>query len=590
MKLTHRQATVPSSMHDCTLAAAMKAFHFVSLISILTIACQASAQPAPIPDVPATARRAPEHPAPTCSDWPERPNILWLVIEDCSPLTGAYGNPLANTPTYDKLAEDGLLFEAAFSPSGVCSPSRNAIFTGCWPTSIGGMHHSVNAGKANSKDPEFDHVPPPYEAIPPADVHLLPEYLRAAGYYCVNHGKHGYQINPPETAWDPKPKDRAPWRGRPGHGTPDAPPFFVVFNDLQTHESRLPGKRAQPKQVDRSAIDVPPYLPDTPVQRDCLAQQMDNLAVSDIRAAEILADLEEDGLSENTIVFFFGDHGSATPRGKRWLLDTGTRVPLIIRFPDGWMAGKRTDQLVSFVDFAPTLLSLVGIDVPESMQGKPFLGSQQAEPKTHLFHARDRTDRLPERIRSIRTADFRYVKHYMLDLPRCPPNPYGLGVKANAEIKELAEAGKLTAPEQWQMRSMTKPNEEELYDLRNDPHEVVNLVDDPAYANVLVEMRGLLENHQKTHGDLGLMEEWEYFRQIWPEGQKPVTAAPEAARAGDSALTIICPTEGASLGWQYAGEKTWRVYTGPFKPDTDKRINLYAHSLGYRPSHGYLEP
>ena len=195
-----------------------------------------------------------------------------------------------------------------------------------------------------------------------------------------------------------------------------------------------------------------------------------------------------------------------------------------------------------------------------------------------------------ERIRSIRTAHFRYVKHFMPVLPRFARNDYARGVAANTEIEQLVDAGKLTAPEQWQLWAMTKPHAEELYDLRNDPHEIVNLATDPAYADVLGEMRELLKAHQDAHGDLGMMDEWAYVRQIWPNGKQPVTAAPEVTCAADGTLMLRCPTEGASLGWRYDGETTWRVYTHPFQPEAGKRIQLQAHRPGYTSSTGAYHP
>ena len=315
------------------------------------------------------------HPVPQRADWPKRPNILWITIEDCSPLTGAYGNAWAKTPALDQLAQEGLLFEQAFAPTGVCSSSRHALITGCWATSTGAMHHRAPWRNApTAKDGTSTPLPPGYEAIPPAGVHLFPEILRAHGYFCTNNKKQDYQLTPPVTTWD-RSDAQAHWRQRPHHGTDQAPPFFAVFNSTQTHEKHL-FAQSTPKLTDRRAIPVPPYLPDTPAQRECLARQMDNLAAADIWVESILEQLEEDGLADNTVVFFFSDHGSATPRGKRWVLDSGTRVPLIVRFPDGWMAGQRTDQLVSFVDFAPTLLSLAGLAIPDAMQGKTVLRCQ----------------------------------------------------------------------------------------------------------------------------------------------------------------------------------------------------------------------
>ena len=271
-----------------------------------------------------------------------RLNILWLTCEDLSPRLGCYGDDTVATPNIDRLAREGVRYTKAFATTGVCGPSRHALITGMYPTSTYALHmrnHARTSALGEIGDPatrEFAETRPLYEAVPPPEVHCLTELLRQAGYFCSNNSKQDYQFRAPVTAWDESSK-RAHWRRRES-----GQPFFAVLNATMTHESGIFGEGRSPRRVDPALVPLPPYYPDIPAVRTDLAKHYDNIAALGHWVGDRLAQLEEDGLLGSTIVFFFSDHGDGLPRGKRWIYDSGTRVPLIVRFPDGRGAGTPT--------------------------------------------------------------------------------------------------------------------------------------------------------------------------------------------------------------------------------------------------------
>jgi arylsulfatase A-like enzyme len=286
------------------------------------------------------------------------PNVLWISCEDTSPDQECYGDKYARTPNIDKLASEGCRYTNAFVPYPVCAPTRSSVITGMYPSTIGTMH--MRTGLKG------------YEAVPPPYVKCFTEYLRAGGYFCTNYRKTDYQFKSPFTAWD---------QGRDWRDRPDGVPFFSVINLNVSHESRNWPQKNEKLLHDPTKAPVPPYYPDTPVVRKNIARYYDNVTKMDGQVGEILGRLESDGLSDNTIVFFWGDHGRGLPRCKRWCYDSGIHVPLIVRRPGSIEPGTACDDLISLVDLGPTVLSLAGIEVPSYMQGRPFLGRQKARPR-----------------------------------------------------------------------------------------------------------------------------------------------------------------------------------------------------------------
>lgn len=504
----------------------------------------------------------------------ERPNILWISCEDTSPDLGCYGDPYAITPNLDKLAGESALYTNAFTVAGVCAPSRSGIITGMYPTSIG-THHMRCKG-----------VPPPY-------VKCFTEYLRAAGYYCTNNVKTDYQFDAPVTAWDESSR-QAHWRNRV-----EGQPFFSVFNITVTHESQIRAKDERffantkaltPEQRhDPARANLPPYYPDTPVTRKDWARYYDIVTAMDIRVAERLKELEEDGLADNTIVFFWADHGRGLPRGKRWIYDSGIHVPLIIRAPGKVDPGRARDDLVSFIDLGPTLLSIAGVEIPSYMQGQAFLGDQAARPREYIFAARDRMDETYDIIRCVRDKRYKYIRNFEPEKPYAQHIAYMDQMPTIQEWRRLAAEGKLEGPQKLFFQP-TKPPEE-LYDITTDPHEVNNLADSPPHQQALGRMRKALERWMEETGDLGLIPEPELWEQRRPGGKWAVTDAPSISPnggtfAGRATVRITCPTEGASLAYTTdTGEKPhWLLYSKEVTLGHSATLRTKGCRLGYRDS------
>ncbi|RMG75345.1 MAG: DUF229 domain-containing protein, partial [Bacteroidetes bacterium] len=415
---------------------------------------------------------------------PFRPHILWITTEDMSPRLACYGDSIAHTPNLDRLAAQGVRYTHAFSVSGVCAPSRAALITGMYPTTIGAQHMRTmkrTAALADITDPELLAIPT-YEAVPPPEVRCFPELLRAAGYYCTNNAKEDYQFTRPITAWDES-SNQAHWRNRNS-----GQPFFAVFNIGITHESQVWARADEPWLIDTSAVEVPPYYPNTPIVRRDLARHYNNIQLMDGRVGEILAELEAEGLLDSTIIFFFGDHGDGLPRAKRWCYDSGLRVPLLIRWPKALGGGSVDSSLVSFVDFAPSVLSIAGVPVPGWMQGQAFLGPQRADtPRAYIYAARDRMDPAIDNVRAVRDQRYKYLRNYMPERPYVQFLPYRDRMGLMQELLRLDAAGELEGPQRLWFRQ-TKPREE-LFDCLADPHEIHDLAGDPRYAAKLAELR-----------------------------------------------------------------------------------------------------
>jgi arylsulfatase A-like enzyme len=442
------------------------------------------------------------------------------------------------------------------------------------------------------KDPatlEFATTRPLYEAVPPSEVRCFTEYLRLAGYYCSNNVKEDYQFKAPVTTWDES-SNKAHWRNRkPGQ------PFFSVFNFTVTHESGVFGNGRSPKVVNPEDITLPPYYPDTPVIRADAAKHYDNIAVLDKQVGALLSQLKEDNLMEKSIIFFFSDHGDGLPRSKRWVYDSGTRIPLIVRFPDGKHAGVINERLVSFVDFGPTVLSLAEVKVPGYVHGLPFLGGQTADPRKYVYFHRDRNGENRETIRAIRDKRFRYVRNYKPDEPYIKSLAYRDRQKIMQELNRLIEEGAL-AEKQWQFSAQRKPIEE-FYDTYSDPFEIRNLASNPEYYERISEMRAALDAWIAECNDpLDMPEDKLVRTRVYPpDGQQPTTAKPsiklKPAGGGKSAITITCTTEGASIGFRIRITKRsadarlpWTIYNGPLLVDEKCTIEAIAHRIGFKPS------
>jgi arylsulfatase A-like enzyme len=523
------------------------------------------------------------------------PNIVWISNEDMSPHLGSYGDALARTPNLDRLAKESVRFTRAFTTAPVCAPSRAAIITGMYQNAIGAQHMRTTENTV----PE---LPGPYQAVPPFYVKAFPEYLRAAGYYTSNRSKTDYQFGEPFTIWDDLGQN-AHWRNR----TDKTQPFFSVFNLVVTHESQIfpssPARKGKPLVTDLEKIQVPPYYPDTLLVRQELARMYDNVADMDTQVGEILRQLEQDGLADSTIVFYWSDHGDGVPRAKRSLYDSGLRVPLMIRWPKGLGStlapGSVRDDLVSFIDLAPTVLALAGVEVPAHMQGRVLVGPKAAPAPSFVFAARDRMDIEYDMMRSARDARFLYIRNFQPDLPYAGHIVYRTQSDIMQEWLRLQAEGKLTGPAALWMR--THRPAEELYDTVADPHQIHDLASQPGHQATLERMRRAVNEWMTRIDDQGLVNEPEMIQRMWPGGIQPETAQPyivarrtsakptrgeTLALAGPTELDIYVPTQGASIGYtmETGQNPKWKLYTGPIRVDDSVTIRAKAIRYGYKES------
>ena len=423
---------------------------------------------------------------------PAKPNILWITSEDNGPEYGAYGDRYATTPNIDKLAARGFRYRTVWSNGPVCGASRSTLITGVYPESNGGEHMRSMVAL-----PEF--------------MKLYPQLLREAGYYTTNNSKTDYNFPERGTVWDESSRTAHWSHRRPGQ------PFFAIFNIMQSHESAV-RRRPHTFVHDIEKVPVPPYMPDVLETRQDWAQYYDQLAVMDGILGERLAELDAAGLAEDTIVMHYGDHGASLPRSKRIPYNSGLQVGLVVYVPpkfrhllpaDVTRPGSESTRPVSFVDFAPTLLSLAGVKPPEWMQGKAFLGSYITSPRQFVFGFRGRMDERYDLMRSVRDDRYVYVRNYMPHRPYGQHVDYMFGMPMVPVWKRLYDEGRLKPPQTYFWEP--KPSEE-LYDLQSDKWEVHNLAASPAHRAVLDRLRQALDAHEREVRDVGFMPEYALHR------------------------------------------------------------------------------
>ena len=408
------------------------------------------------------------------------------------------------------------------------------------------------------------------------------QYFREAGYYTSNNAKEDYQFRKPITAWDDS-SPEAHWRNRAS-----GQPFFSIFNIGITHESQVWRQRDNPLLLANDAkVPIPPYLPETDIAVRDIRRVYSNIIAMDREIGKLLSQLEEDDLVDDTVIFFYSDHGGPLPRQKRSLYDSGIRVPLIIRFPDKWRAGEVEDQLVSFVDFKSTTLSLAGIKPPAYSDGRAFLGDFIETPARKYIHAAaDRFDNEYDTIRAVRDSRYKYLRNYNLDKAYYLPLPYREQMPIMRELLQLNEQGKLNRFQAQWFREQ-KPLEE-LFDTDIDPYELKNLAQDPAYSNKLKELSEELDSWLLEIDDLGFTPENELIEHFWPGGIQPVTEVPSMSVI-DGEIHISSATPGANIAFQVIGldqasGSRWQVYLNPVKIIPSRRVIAIAHRIGYAPS------
>ncbi len=417
------------------------------------------------------------------------PNILWLTSEDHSPTMGCYGDKFATTPNVDALAARGLRYRFAWSCAPVCAPARTTLISGLYPPSTGAEHMR--------------------SMVPlPTGFKMYPQFLREAGYYCSNNSKEDYNLAKPGQVWDES-SGKAHYKNRAA-----GQPFFAIFNSTKSHESQI---RTRPHTAvhDPAKVRVPAYHPDTPEVRQDWAQYYDQVSAVDADAGRHLKELADAGLADDTIVFYYADHGSGMPRSKRWPCNSGLRVPVVVHFPAKWKhlappeykAGGVSDRLISFVDFAPTVLSLAGIEPPKWMQGHAFAGKFTAPMQPFIYGFRGRMDERIDCVRSVSDGRYVYLRNFMPHLSQAQHVDYQFATPTTRVWSDLYKSGKATEAQSIFWRTPKAP--EELYDLTTDPDEVQNLAASAQHQEVLAKFRKAQSDLAAKIRDVGFLPEGE---------------------------------------------------------------------------------
>ena len=435
----------------------------------------------------------------------DQPNFVWFTSEDNSVhFSRLYNEDGIAMPTIEKLASHGLIFEHAFSNAPVCSVARTTLLTGAYAPRIGAQYHRRS------------------KMVPvPDGGKMYPWYLQQAGYYTTNNSKTDYNVLV-DQGWDESSSD-ASWRGRQKDQ-----PFFHVQNTALTHESSLHFTREQMMTIENltasGSVNLFPYFPDTPTFRYTHARYLDNHVKVDNYFADYLGMLEEDGLLDDTFIFYFGDHGGVLPRGKGYAYENGLHVPLIVYVPENWKHlvneeyGARVTGFVSFIDFAPTVLSLAGIEVPPHMDGVPFLGKSidlnEVNKRDQTFGYADRFDEKIDHVRSLRKGNFKYIRNYQPFNVDGLWNEYRYIMLAYQEWWQLYKSGELN---EVQSQFFEPRPAEQLFDLDNDPYELHNLASNLAYAEILANMRLSLSGRVKSINDLSMFPESMLFEEAFDD-------------------------------------------------------------------------
>lgn len=438
----------------------------------------------------------------------DRPNVLWIFIEDQDPRYGCYGEPLVKTPNIDSLAEQGVLFERAYSPSPVCSPSRSAIITGS---------HAIRVGVHVQRSSRFSGE----EIYLPEGVRTVPELFRDAGYFTFNRGKDDYNFVCDRSKLYSTGNDRAGGPGamkgvQAGGGNwSECPPDMPFFAQMQTNGGKNGYSLEQvtnvlqklgaenPELVNPDDVTVPPQYPDIPEMRERIANQLNTMLVTDIEVGDMVARLKEEGHWGNTIIFLISDHGALFPRAKQMCYEEGLHIPLIVAAPgmadleSVIPAGTRRTEQTALLDVSATSLTLAGIPVPDYMDSANLF--EEGFQRSHIFAARDRCEWVVDRVRSVIGERYHYLKNFMTDRPLAQPN-FRESWPEIVKAREMYERGELTPA---QALPYSPRPAEELYDLQEDPHELVNLANDPDHEEILQEMRQLVDEWIEDTDDKG---------------------------------------------------------------------------------------
>ena len=513
----------------------------------------------------------------------EKPNIIWLNCEDLSPMLGAYGDEFATTPNLDQLAGEGVLYRKAYASAPICAPARSCMVTGVYATSLGTQHL-----RSELERPEF--------------VKAVPEYMKEAGYFTSNYAKTDYNFDP-AGFFDYWEQDLAPWRARKDG---DERPFFSFFVFGMTHEGSGNNLERYQRSVadlpqslfhDPDKVKVPPYYPDTPEFRELWAHYYDCATALDRTVGKVVQNLKDDGLYDETIIIFFSDHGNGMPRFKRWLNHSGLHVPFIVYVPEKYQhlmeekPGSENSDLINFADLAPTTLSLAGIEIPEHMQGIPFMGHQIGEPRKYMAAARSRADNMYEVSRAVRDDRYLYVRHYMPHMPYIQPGYIFSDKKLSFKyLRAMHEEGTLPpeSEEMWHQKPI-----EELYDLQEDPKELNNLAEDPALQDKKEELKNAMHDWIYESRDAGFLFEPEMMMRgsestVYEMAQDPAqydlkAILPAAEMVGTAGIEELIKNldhdDGGVRFWAVMGLQDLEGKAAPAKNELKKRLKDSSPSV-----------
>ncbi len=495
----------------------------------------------------------------------KKPNILWLVCEDQSLFFSAYGDSNAYTPSINGLTAESTVYDNCFTTSPVCSPSRSSLITGIYPTSIGS--HQMRTYKKNSSHKINKNNGLPYfSPLPSKNFKFFTEYLRLNGYYCTNNSKEDYNMQTSPLAWDESSKT-AHWKNREKNQ-----PFFAVFNFYNTHESNLWNR----KEISNSEINeiiLPHIFPNNKLIKQDFYTNYRNIEMFDKYVEELILELKKDSLYDNTIIFLFSDHGGPFPRYKRSIYDTGIKCPLIIKWLDGQNT-NRNDQMISFIDFAPTLLDITGIGIPSELDGISFYNRDERE---FIYAASDRFDESISKRRCIRNKDFKLIRNFDTLNPLHKSIDYRAQMATMKLLDSLNHEGSLNNYfEKWYNH---KAPEYEFYHIKEDKYETKNLF----YNKKYVEIKNhLIKELNKWIDDspYGNLSEKEMYEEMFQEGKTHLLNQPKISKV-DNGVIIYSNNTDSSLGWRNIGEQSWTIYNGSEIIKTNDYFEIIIFKPGY---------
>ncbi|MFI3267358.1 MAG: sulfatase-like hydrolase/transferase [Rikenellaceae bacterium] len=507
----------------------------------------------------------------------KQPNILCIVCEDISLNLGCYGDSVAITPNLDKFAEESILFSQMHTTVGVSAPSRFALITGMYPSAMGANYMRTFTQKKEQFPEEIE----PYYVVLPDEVKGYTEFMRAAGYYCTNKIKQDYQFNSPMSLWDDAGGD---WKK-----CPEDMPFFSIINLGITHESQVWLQADAELHVNPDDIIVPPYYPDNDIIRRDMAVMYSNVTRMDSQFQDLVDELKASDRYDNTIIMFLSDNGGPLPRQKRAIYESGTHVPFMVKFPDGYKKGTVDDRLSMFIDIPATVLSLTGVKPPKYMQGQALLGEYEAKKdREYVYAARDRMDEQRDKQGVVKDHNFRYIRNYnYADNSNYIPVQYRYNMPMMLSMLDMLKNGELNDTQMLWFDAENRP-QEEFYDDVNDPHNVNNLINDPQYQDDIERMRKELDKWIKNESPRWMLTEKESRDLMLPDGVQPSLNDVVFVTKKDK-LVLSSDNKGASIVYKINGEghtpNSWMLYTEPIEGlKSGDVISARATRAGYNHS------